>query len=136
MVAAYEIFQENELKDSPFILTYRELWGRVRSGEPARSQDVRQLQHMVCWLEAKVAEYECPLPYADQFQALYDATQHGWSRQLEGVYCLVDFLEGQGADLLDTGLACCEEGESVLRQLQEAILAEREDDCLCSGYLS
>lgn len=135
MKLAYQIFEQNQLQDSPFILCYREIWGRLQAGQSPREHDLRQIQHMVNWLEAKVTEYKQPLPYAEQFQALYDATEQAWTSQLEGVYQLVDFLETSDAGLLDCGLALCEQGESVLRQLQEAILAERESDNLCLGYL-
>ena len=136
MQLAYQLFQETEVQDSPFIVCYRELWTRIQAGQQPEPQDLRQIQHMVNWLEAKVKDYQQPLPYADQFQAVYDATEGAWTAQLEGVYHLVDFLETSQPELLHAGLALCEEGESTLRQLQQAIQAERESDNLCLGWLS
>ena len=115
------------VQDSPLILCLR---------QQLVERDLGQIEHMAGWLETKVAEYDGQLPYAEQLGALYRVTQQAWAQMLEGVYCLLDFLEAGDPELLEQARELSEQGEQTLQQLEEAIVAERDSECLCDGYLS
>lgn len=124
----YSLFQSLPvIQDSPLIVCFRQ-----QLVEP----DLRQIEHMAGWLEAKVAEYDGPLPYSEQLGALYRVTQQAWAQMLDGVYSLLDYLEVGDPQLLAQASEWSELGEQTLQQLEEAIKTERDRDCLCDGYIS
>jgi len=115
------------VQDSPLIVCMR---------QQLMQPDLRQIEHMAGWLEAKVAQYDVELPFAEQLGAIYSVTQQAWAQMLDGVYSLLDYLEAGDPELLEQARELSEQGEQTLQQLEEAIVAERDSECLCDGYLS
>ncbi|MBT9585997.1 hypothetical protein IV102_21825 [bacterium] len=139
MKTAYHLFQESQpqpAQDSPLIVCFRQLWQRLAVGQQPTSGDLSQVNHMALWLQGQVEQYDHPLPGSDHLQPVFAATQQGWALMLDGVYCLADYLEQGDEQLLAEAHALSEEGEEMLKQLEEAIVAERDGSSLCcDGYL-
>ncbi|GMU53031.1 MAG: hypothetical protein AMXMBFR33_21770 [Candidatus Xenobia bacterium] len=139
MTLAYELFQSpnqnHQARDSSLILCFRELWERIAHGSEPTELDLRQIDHMAHWLQGKVQMYQETPPSMQQLQPLLETAQQGWELILEGVACLADFLELGQPELLEEARNLSEEGEAMLKELEEGIVASRDEDALCDAYI-
>lgn len=139
MTLAYQLFQSpnqnHQARDSSLILCFRELWQRVARGQEPTELDLRQIDHMAQWLQGKVEQYEDTSPSMQELQPLFEAARHGWALILDGVCCLADYLELGQQELLLEARHFSEEGEAMLKELEEGIVASRDEDPLCDAYI-
>jgi hypothetical protein len=122
------------MQDSPIIQCFRQVWQRL-SLDSVESQDAAQIDHMIGWLETKLAGYQQPLPYADQLGVVYEAAAWGWGQILEGCLLLSDYWACGEQELLEQARHCSEAGELALQQLEQAIVESRSQKNLVDGYL-
>lgn len=137
MKLAYEMFQAaHQAQDSPLIACFRELWERLAEGLEPTSLDLLQVDHMAGWLQAKVEQYGDFPAHLEALQPVFESARQGWELMLEGVYCLAAFLEEGNVDALEESRGLAEDGEQMLQWLEEAIVANRDENPLCDGLMS
>lgn len=138
MKMAYELFQvAYEAQDSPVIACFRELWDRLAVGQEPTPVDLLQVDHMAGWLLGKVEQYGLAIPtHLEALQPVFEAARQGWELMLEGVYCLAGYLEEGNVEFLEEARALAEDGEQLLKHLEESIVANRDDGPVCDGFMS
>jgi len=125
-----------DTQDSPLIQTFRQVAQQLSVAQQPGSHALRQLEHMCVWLEGQVVAYgqETPAELA-ALAPVFAATHDCYDLQLQAAYRLVDFAETGCAEALAEAHTWAEEGENLLKQLEEEILTAREQESLYGGYL-